>query len=370
MISGLLFGTMGIYTIAILALTIGFKKLPLFKLTRKLQPKNAFSIIVPFRNENHNLPYLLDSIEKLDYPIHLFEVILVDDDSEVPFQSSKSYSFTWQIIKNHRRSNSPKKDAISTALQQAKTPWIISTDADCLVPKYWLLAFDQYQQKEKKELIAGPVTYTSQTNFLEHFQQLDLMSLQGATIGSFGLNQGFMCNGANLAYSKAFFNKLNGFEGNNQIASGDDVFLLQKALQKAPLKVGYLKSCEAIVQTVACTTWKELFFQRIRWAAKTTSYKSWFGKLLALIVFFGNASLLVATVLLTVKKLNLVDFETLLIIKICVDFILLFTTNRFLKRKKMSYWIVSSLIYPFFSTIVACYSLIGSYNWKGRNFKS
>jgi hypothetical protein len=33
-----------------------------------------------------------------------------------------------------------------------------------------------------------------------HFQQLDLASLQGATIGSFGIGKGFMCNGANLAY--------------------------------------------------------------------------------------------------------------------------------------------------------------------------
>jgi hypothetical protein len=30
---------------------------------------------------------------------------------------------------------------------------------------------------------------------LHHFQQLDLASLQGATIGSFGIGKGFMCNG-------------------------------------------------------------------------------------------------------------------------------------------------------------------------------
>jgi hypothetical protein len=33
---------------------------------------------------------------------------------------------------------------------------------------------------------------------LHHFQQLDLASLQGATIGSFGIGKGFMCNGASL----------------------------------------------------------------------------------------------------------------------------------------------------------------------------
>jgi hypothetical protein len=55
-----------------------------------------------------------------------------------------------------------------------------------------------------------------------------LLSLQGATIGSFGIGKGFMCNGANLAYKKSLFQELNGFQGNDTIASGDDVFLLQK----------------------------------------------------------------------------------------------------------------------------------------------
>jgi hypothetical protein len=46
-------------------------------------------------------------------------------------------------------------------------------------------------------MIAGAVTYDCKNSFLHHFQQ-DLASLQGATIGSFGIGKGFMCNGANL----------------------------------------------------------------------------------------------------------------------------------------------------------------------------
>jgi hypothetical protein len=37
------------------------------------------------------------------------------------------------------------------------------------------------------------------------FSAIDLASLQGATIGSFGIKKGFMCNGANFAYTKSFF---------------------------------------------------------------------------------------------------------------------------------------------------------------------
>jgi hypothetical protein len=61
------------------------------------------------------------------------------------------------------------------------------------------------------------------------------MSLQGAT--SVVLNgKGFMCNGANLAYTKTFFQELNGFDGNDKIASGDDVFYCRKRLRNFLIK--------------------------------------------------------------------------------------------------------------------------------------
>jgi hypothetical protein len=37
-----------------------------------------------------------------------------------------------------------------------------------------------------------------------------------------------MCNGANFVY-QIFFQELNGFHGNDTIASGDDVFLCKKS---------------------------------------------------------------------------------------------------------------------------------------------
>ena len=106
-------------------------------------------------------------------------------------------------------------------------------------------------------MLAAGVFYKSTPSFLAAFQQLDFLSLQGTTIGSFGNNQAFMCNGANFCYQKAFFYELNGFDGNDKIASGDDVFLLQKAIQKDSKNVRFLKSELAIVQTGTEKTWKK-----------------------------------------------------------------------------------------------------------------
>ena len=330
-------------------------------------PKTSFSIVVPFRNEKENLPNLLHSISLLNYPKELVEVILVDDDSDDKFRI-QNLEFRIQMIKNVRKSNSPKKDAIETAIQIAKHDWIITTDADCLVQKDWLTIYDQYIQKNEVEMVASGVCYIPKKGFLSAFQNLDFLSLQGATIGSFGINQPFMCNGANFAYSKQFFKELNGFQGNETIASGDDVFLLQKAVSVAPKKVGFLLAKESIVATNPVATWSDLFQQRVRWASKSTGYSSVYGKLLALVVFGGNLAWIVSFLLWLVGLLDQNIFMLFVALKFLIDFILLFKTANFFESK-LQYVLASSLLYPFFSVSVAIYSLFGKYSWKGRSFR-
>lgn len=361
-----LFEILTIYIISIGSLIHGFFKVKNYQ-NKGLSPKTSFTIIVPFRNEAENLPNLLNSFSNLNYPTDLFEVILVDDNSKEKFQILNS-KFQISIVDNVRNSNSPKKDAITTAMQHVKTNWVITTDADCIVPENWLLTFDNYIQENKVSMLAGAVSYECENSFLHHFQQLDLTSLQGATIGSFGLGKGFMCNGANFAYTKALFESLNGFDGNDKIASGDDVFLLQKAIEKFPNEVHYLKAKEAIVITKPTETWKSLFYQRVRWAAKTSSYKSTFGKFLGIIVFFGNLSFVIAFFLFVFRIWGYPFFVLFAFLKFTTDFILLYKTNHFLTKTRIKSLLLSSLLYPFFSSTVALYSLFGSYEWKDRRF--
>jgi len=355
-----------IYFATIGVLIYGFTKVNSFEYLG-LKPKTKFSIIVPFRNEAENLPLLLKSISKLNYPNELFEVILVDDHSSDDFKAP-SLKFKVSIINNNRISNSPKKDAILTAMQTVKTDWIITTDADCVVNENWLLTLDNYIQLHDVSMLAGPVTYDCENSFLHHFQQLDLTSLQGATIGSFGIGKGFMCNGANFAYTKSLFLELNGFDGNGAIASGDDVFLLQKAIARFPEKVHYLKSENNIIITKPLNDWKSLFYQRVRWASKTGSYQSSFGKIVALVVFGGNLCLVASFSLCVLGLIPFQDIVLLLLLKFVVDTALIYKANNFLTKSKIHYLIWSSLLYPFFSVSVALYSLFGKYEWKGRRF--
>jgi glycosyltransferase involved in cell wall biosynthesis len=355
-----------IYCLAIVALIYGYSKVNYFDYVG-LKPKTKFSIVVPFRNETENLPILLDSFSKLNYPEDLFEVILVDDFSCEQFQVQSS-KFKLSVIKNIRVSNSPKKDAISTAIQSAENDWIISTDADCVVNENWLLSLDNYIQLNDFSMIAGAVSYEAKNSFLHHFQQLDLASLQGATMGSFGLGKGFMCNGANFAYTKSFFQELNGFEGNDGIASGDDVFLLQKAIARFPEKLQYLKSENNIVVTKPLDDWKSLFYQRVRWASKTGSYQSRFGKGLGLVVFVGNFAWVLGFGSWVLGFIPFQNILLLILLKFIVDAVLIYKVNLFLSKTKIRFLVSSSLLYPFFSSCVVLYSLFGKYEWKGRRF--
>ena len=355
-----------IYILFIGQLIYGFNRMKRFS-KKEFTPKTSFTIVVPFRNERENLPNLLHSISLLHYPKELVEIILVDDDSEEVF-SVQDLVFSLKVIKNDRKSNSPKKDAIETAIQVAKNDWIITTDADCLVQKNWLTTFNQYIQENEVEMVASGVCYVPKSGFLSAFQNLDFLSLQGATIGSFGIDKPFMCNGANFAYSKSFFKELNGFQGNETIASGDDVFLIQKAISVTPKKVGFLLAKESIVATKPVATWSELFQQRVRWASKSTGYSSVYGKLLALVVFGGNLAWIVSFLLWLTSILDQNILMLFVALKFLIDFILIYKTANFFESK-LQYVLASSLLYPFFSVSVAVYSLFGNYSWKGRNFR-
>lgn len=366
MISVVLF----IYVVVIGYLYIGMQRIITQKIERTILPTTSFSIIIPFKNEADNLPELLSSIKKLNYPNELFEVLLIDDASSDGFTlNNYEFPFSVTLLPNKRYSNSPKKDAITTAVNAAKNDWLITTDADCIVPENWLLQIAKHITSNATEMIALPVTYLPQNGFLFAFQNLDFLSLQGVTIGSFGMQHPFMCNGANFAYTKNLFKKLNGFTGNDAIASGDDVFLLQKALQLDLKKVSYLFSLESIVKTKAVTHWKALFYQRVRWAKKATAYSSVFGKLLALVALSSNIAFVFVCIATCLDVFSIHYFLFFIAIKGSTDFIFLQSVaSRFNHSNALRYFIPVFLLYPFFNLFVGVYSFFGKYRWKDRVF--
>ena len=366
-----------LYFLLIGSFILGFERVKTFELSH-LKSKNRFSIIIPFRNEKKNLPTLLHSISALNYTKAYFEIIFVDDDSD-DLSADLLENFIVQSANNHiditmiktiRTTNSPKKDAITLAISKAKYDWIVTTDADSVLPKYWLESFDEYIQKHQPEMIAAPVTYANTKGFLENFQLLDVLSLQGATIGGFGINIPFLCNGANLAYMKQLFVEVNGFQGNSDIASGDDVFLLEKATRHKTIKVNYLKCKQAVIYTSALSSRKDLIEQRVRWAAKSRSLKNVFGKLAGFIILAQNSLLICCVFLIAIGILNTKEVLYVFIIKFSIDLLLIYKAAHFFDQKSyLKHYVLASLCYPFFSVYVVCIAMFRGYRWKDRSYR-
>jgi len=348
---------------------IGFDRLK--PITKQHEDATQFSIIIPFRNEAHNLPGLLNSITAIEYDKSLYEIILVDDDSTDDSQEiintfcAENPTIDLKTIKNLRQSNSPKKDAISTAISSTKYNWIVATDADCILPKTWLSSFNTCIFENNPNMLVAPVSFKSDSSFLHQFQLIDFLSMQGATIGGFGIQHPFMANGANLAYKKELFLQLNGFKYNDFIASGDDVFLLENFVAHDKSKVLFLKDFKALVTTYPTKNWNELIQQRKRWAAKVTHFKSHFAKCIGALVFFANFAIGLGLIIGFYYPI----FLLLLLPKFAIDSLLIFKTASLYQNKiNLISFLKTVLFYPFFTVYIAIISLTSPFVWKDRYF--
>ena len=54
-------------------------------------------------------------------------------------------------------------------------------------------------------MVSGPVAYHSLDNDFKKIQALEFMSLIGTGAGAIGIQNAFMCNGANMAFRTSIF---------------------------------------------------------------------------------------------------------------------------------------------------------------------
>lgn len=364
-----------VYSILIFTYTYWFKNLQPFQ-PKSITPITAFSIIIPARDEAENISALLQSIFQNNYPSHLFEVIIVDDHStDNTAEIVKQWQLTYQNIQLihlkeyvNAETIAYKKLAIEIAIQQAQYNWIVTTDADCIVPQQWLINLNAYiLQNPTKQFIAAPVSFIPNQKLSGIFQVLDFLSLQGITAASVSAGLHTLCNGANLAYSKTIFKAVDGFANINQIASGDDMLLMQKIKRLNPTAIGYLFATSSIVQTHAMPTWKRFLQQRIRWASKSKHYKDVVVQTILAMVFFFNLCLLLFMLGMvfqpTYWKIVLVciGFKTL------VEAVFMYPVAQFFKQEKWLIWF--PIMQPFhilYIVSTALFASWGSYEWKNR----
>ncbi len=391
---------LGFYTLLILYYWRSWVSIADFRLKiSDFKPSTKITVIIPARNEEDNIGVCLDSICNQTYPKELFEILVVDDHST---------DNTAAIIKSYENKNvklislkdfvdgelnSYKKKAIEIAIAQSTGELIITTDADCIVQQNWLQIIAAFYEQYQPVFIAMPVGIRLTANsikntptgvFLQAFQALDFMTLQGITGASVHKKIHSMCNGANLAYTKKAFEEVGGFAGIDNIASGDDMLLMHKIYKRYPGKVLFLKSKEVIVQTAPVNSIGGFINQRIRWASKADKYNDkrifavlflvYFFNLLLLVLPFVsifihssfNVTLYPFTWVFTIFKLWLY----LIIFKTITELIFLMSVAKFFGNRKLL-WLFP-LMQPFhivYTVIAGWLGKFGRYTWKERNVK-
>ncbi|MFZ4412339.1 MAG: glycosyltransferase [Bacteroidales bacterium] len=364
------------YSLLILSYAYFFAKLKRNSLDYQIVNPIKVSIIIAARNEAHCILTLMKSIKNQNYTPDSIEIIVVDDAStDDTFKTVEKFAdqypdFNCKLIRIEEDSIKPtyKKFAISKAILQSEGELIITTDADCIVGPYWVSGIVNYYQQTKAKILVGLVAYQHDTSVFQKMQHLEFLSLIAS--GAAAVQSGFpiMCNGANLIYERKAFDEVNGFDSNAEYASGDDVFLLLKIKKHyGKESVFALNDRKTIVYTEAKKTFPEFLHQRIRWASKTKGYKDVAILMVAGIIFLFNACILF-TFLMGIFQHELLKLSLILfIIKLIVDFPILFGITAFVNRKDLLlYFIPLQIIYLPYVLIIGTISNFVSYQWKGR----
>jgi cellulose synthase/poly-beta-1,6-N-acetylglucosamine synthase-like glycosyltransferase len=367
-----------LYSILIVYYREVWKKIPLFSIPSDAKPKTKISVIIPARNEENNIATCLESLAAQDYPKDLLEIIVSDDHSTDGTAGIVSrYANTGinllelkKEITNAPGSSGSKKAAISAAIKKSTGTLIITTDADCIFPVKWLSTMVAFYEANRPVFIAAPVTFSKEKKALHIFQSLDFLSLQGITAAS--VYDGFhtMCNGANLAYEKKAFETVNGFEGIDQIASGDDMLLMHKIYMLNPEKVMYCLSPDAIVETKPAENSKAFFNQRIRWASKALVYHDKRIFYVLMLVYLLNSLLLAFFIYSLLTNHLTLALIILILIKTFVELAFLIPVARFYKKTSLLYYFLPAQPFHILYTVIAGFlGQAGSYEWKGRKLK-
>lgn len=216
-----------------------------YSLIASLAPLVSPKILVLDHCTDDTLSVVNSSIAKLSLPQQSLFTILINDGPQ------------------------GKKHAQRLIVNSASTPYILATDADCLLSIEWEQTVLAYISKHSPSLLLLPVgVLRTDSSLRESLFSIDFISLQMATIGCALSGRPTMANGANICFSKKLYLAHN---ANADYASGDDMFLLSEA-KRLNLKVSYCYTPKAIVRTYMPSSWSAFINQHARWFRKSSGY--------------------------------------------------------------------------------------------------
>ena len=235
-------------------------KLTLSSLDNKTDKFPSVSVIVPVWNEETTILKTIFSLLKLNYPKNKLSIFIVDDGS-----TDKTWNVIQRFSRNKqvkllRKENGGKYTALNYALQFVNTELVGCLDADSFVhPEALKKIVAQFDDKEM-------MAVTPSIKVFEPKGVLGLVQKGEYIFGIFlkkvfyFLNALYITPGPFSIFRRSVFEQI----GYYRHAYNTEDIEIAMRMQRNGMKIGNIH--DAFVYTVAPTTTKTLYKQRLRWA--------------------------------------------------------------------------------------------------------
>ena len=231
------------------------------------------SIVIAAKNEEKNIPSLIQSLKNLDYQQDKFEIIIVDDNStDNTFAAAKKLA---EGIKNlflykvGEKLFPGKKGALSFGISRSNNPFIMITDADCHPEPGWLKIYAGMFY-EGYDFIFGIAPFIQNKNLVNKISCFESLRNWLLTITSAKLRMPYSAAARNFGFKKSSFENINGYANTTETLSGDDDLLLREAYKKK-LSIGVAASENSFVYSSTKQNFNDYFLQKSR-HIKTSFY--------------------------------------------------------------------------------------------------
>jgi len=337
------------------------------------------TVIVAARNEGENILRCLNSLNNLEYPEDRLEIIIVDDKSTdatgkiIDEFICDKHKFKKIITKKEIGRLKGKTNALANALDIASGEIILTTDADCMVSPLWVKTTVSYY-KNNVAAVTGFTTQIVNDNF-SGMQAIDFIYLLFVASGTINLGTPISCIGNNMSYMKSAYDEVGGYE-NLPFSVTEDFNLLNAIWKLGKYKIIAPLDRDALVTSLPCRSFKELFRQKKRWAVGGIGVPLP-GYLLFIFGFATNFCVFITPFLLLLQETAAFSSSTVTstwlylgFFKIAIDsFVLHPIHNRLGILKNLKYFLTFELYYIIYVSALPFVLFTNrKVIWKGREY--
>ncbi len=225
------------------------------------------SVVVAARDEEANLPPLLDALARQAHP--RFEVVVVDDASTdrtaAIVRARAAQDDRFRLVQVEEPEPPRKKHALTLGIAAAQHGLLAFTDADCRPPPGWLATLARHHAAHSEgAVLVGYGPFRRRPGLLNRFTRYETFVSGFLGAAGLGLGRPFMAVGRNLSYPRALFTRIGGFAHSLQSLSGDDDLLVQEVARRRAAPIHFVADSGAFVPTDAPATWGQWRRQKLR----------------------------------------------------------------------------------------------------------